>query len=144
MIHRHTCKQNINNTQKFSFRSMLFCFTSRNHPLSYIQGNVLRHTHTLLITRAPTIYFTSTTFLLAQNQAQITSLLSSTGDTSCSCKRVFPVPDAVFMPYIHCTHQLYEGPSVILHPPHTGKLSLSKVTYPRWARITRGQLTPGT
>lgn len=24
------------------------------------------------------------------------------------------------MPYIHCTHQLYEGPSVILHPPHPG------------------------
>lgn len=49
---------------------------------------------------------------------------------------------------VHALHTLYtstvRGTFCYSPPSPPGKLSLSKVTYPRWARITRGQLTPGT
>lgn len=49
---------------------------------------------------------------------------------------------------VHALHTLYTstvwGTFCYSPPSPPGKLSLSKVTYPRWARITRGQLTPGT
>lgn len=49
---------------------------------------------------------------------------------------------------VHALHTLYtstvRGTFCYSPPSPPGKLSLSKVTYPRWARITRGQLTPET